>query len=93
MLLLAELFTGGAVGGNQDLPAVAVRVGSADGTVRIEVRDGGSGHVLEALRQRSTTGRIRGSPHVLSRIADRWGLVSAERGAWVWFELDYAEEA
>jgi hypothetical protein len=25
---------------------------------------------------------------VLSRIADRWGLVSGDEGAWVWFELD-----
>ena len=72
------------VGGSVD-----VRVLSEPGTVRIEVRDGGSGIVLGSLR-RGPSASPRGgwSPPLLSAMADRWGLVSGADGAWVWFELD-----
>ena len=69
--------------------SVDVRVLSEPGTVRIEVRDGGSGIVLGSLR-RGPDASTRGgwSPPLLSAMADRWGLVSGVDGAWVWFELD-----
>jgi hypothetical protein len=68
---------------------VDVRVLAEPGTIRIEVRDGGSGLVLGSLR-RGPGASSRGgwSPPMLSAMADRWGLVSGSSGAWVWFELD-----
>ena len=91
MLLLSEVFSAERVLGRADVPRVGVKVGADESSVRIEVRDAGSGFVLEALRQPSLTGRAGWSPHLLSSIADRWGLVSGESGAWVWFELDYPQ--
>jgi hypothetical protein len=86
--LLSELLTtedGRSVGGDERL---SVTVLSAARSVRIEIRDGGTGVVLGGLRGLRGP-RSRGwSPHLLSRIADRWGLVSGADGAWVWFELD-----
>ena len=65
---------------------LSVKVISADGSARIEIRDAGTGVLLGGLRR---TPASRGwSPHLLSQIADRWGLVSGADGAWVWFELD-----
>jgi hypothetical protein len=67
---------------------ISVKVLPTDGSVRVEIRDHGTGAVLGGLR------RLRGptsqgwSPHLLSRVADRWGLVSSADGAWIWFELD-----
>jgi hypothetical protein len=91
ILLLSELFSRDAGFGSTAEGEVAVRVGVGDGTVRIEVRDAGSGFVMDVLRRPSSTGRPGWSPHLLSTVADRWGLVSGERGAWIWFELDYPE--
>ena len=72
---------------------IAVKVIPAPRSVRIEITDAGSGVVLGGLR-RSRRPASRGwSPHLLSRIADRWGLVSGAEGAWVWFELDLPFEA
>ena len=88
VLLLSELFSGdGLPGGAQE---IVVRVSAEEQTVRIEVRDTGSGVVLDALRRPSSTGRPGWSPHLLSAVADRWGLVSGDVGAWVWFEFDHA---
>ena len=92
ILLLSELFSRDTGFGGTAQGEVAVKVGAGDGTVRIEVRDAGSGYVMDVLRQPSSTGRQGWSPHLLSTLADRWGLVSSESGAWVWFELDYPEK-
>jgi hypothetical protein len=92
ILLLSELFSRDTGLAGVAEGEVAVRVGAGDGTVRIEVRDAGSGYVMDVLRQPSATGRPGWSPHLLSTVADRWGLVSGEGGAWVWFELDYPQE-
>lgn len=67
---------------------IAVKVIPAPRSVRIEITDAGSGVVLEGLRRPRRPASRGWSPHLLSRIADRWGLVSGTQGAWVWFELD-----
>jgi hypothetical protein len=70
---------------------VSVKVISGSRSVRVEIRDPGSGVVLGGLRrERGPTSR-GWSPHLLSKVADRWGLVSDSQGAWVWFELDLPE--
>ncbi len=67
---------------------IAVKVISSPRSVRIEITDAGSGVVLGGLRKPRHLASKGWSPHLLSRIADRWGLVSGLEGAWVWFELD-----
>jgi hypothetical protein len=85
-----------------DVDPISVKVLSASRSIRVELRDEGSGVVLGGLRRHQGSGSLgqgsgslgQGSgslgwsPHLLSRIADRWGLVSGADGAWVWFELD-----
>jgi hypothetical protein len=80
-----------------------VKVLSTGRSVRVELRDEGSGVVLGGLRRHQGSGSpgqgsgslgqgsLGWSPHLLSRIADRWGLVSGADGAWVWYELDLPE--
>lgn len=88
MLLISGLLTseeGPAVTGGNG--GVSVKVLSGPSSVRVEITDAGSGVVLGGLRRRGPTSR-GWSPHHLSKIADRWGLVSGADGAWVWFELD-----
>ena len=74
-------------------------VASEDGPVSIkvipvyarcgsEIKDDGTGAILGGLRQHRRPASTGWSPDLLSRIADRWGLVSGAEGAWVWFELD-----
>jgi hypothetical protein len=71
--------------------SVWVKVISGSRSVRVEIKDSGSGVVLGGLRrERGPTSR-EWSPHLLSKVADRWGLVSDAEGAWVWFELDLPE--
>ncbi|MBA3738152.1 MAG: hypothetical protein H0W97_06260 [Actinobacteria bacterium] len=72
---------------------IAVKVISFPRSVRIEITDAGSGVVLGGLRKPRHLASKGWSPHLLSRIADRWGLVSGAEGAWVWFELDLPFEA
>lgn len=94
MLLISGLLTneeGPAVTGGSD--SVSVKVISDPGSVRVEIRDSGSGVVLGGLRKRRGPASRGWSPHLLSKVADRWGLVSGAEGAWVWFELDIPEGA
>ena len=70
-----------------------MKVIPAPRSVRIEITDAGSGVVLGGLRRPRHLASKGWSPHLLSRIADRWGLVSGAKGAWVWFELDLPFEA
>jgi hypothetical protein len=87
--LLSELITneqGIRTFGEHDV--VSVKVIPADGSARIEIRDAGTGVLLGGLRRHHRPAAEGWSPHLLSRIADRWGLVSGAEGAWVWFELD-----
>jgi hypothetical protein len=67
---------------------VSVKVISGSRSIRMEIRDAGTGIVLGGLRKARGPASRGWSPHLLSRIADRWGLVSSAEGAWVWFELD-----
>jgi hypothetical protein len=93
MLLISELLASGedvrASGDNR----ISVKVLSATRSIRVEIRDEGTGVVLGGLRRhQGPSSHGRGShgwsTHLLSRVADRWGLVSDADGAWVWFELD-----
>jgi hypothetical protein len=92
MLLISGLLTNdeGSVvteGGDR----VSVKVISEPRSVRVEIRDAGSGVVLGGLRRRHGPTSRGWSPHLLSKEADRWGLVSGTEGAWVWFEMDLPE--
>lgn len=94
MLLISGLITGDegpALAGGGD--SVSVKVIAARSSVRVEIRDSGSGVVLGGLRRRRGPTSLGWSPHLLSKIADRWGLVSGVEGAWVWFELDLPQGA
>ena len=53
--------------------SVSVKVVSAPRSVRVEIRDRGSGLVLGGLRRRRGPTSRGWSPHLLSKIADRWG--------------------
>jgi hypothetical protein len=89
VLLISELITnehGVRTFGEGDV--LSVKVTSADGSSRIEIRDSGTGVLLGGLRTLHRPASQGWSPHLLSQIADRWGLVSGADGAWVWFELD-----
>jgi hypothetical protein len=89
MLLITELLASGedlrAAGEGQRL---SVKVLPIARSVRVEIRDDGTGVVLGGLRLRAGPTSHGLSPHLLSRVSDRWGLVSGADGAWVWFELD-----
>ena len=93
MLLISGLLTSEedrAVTGDE---IIAVKVIPFPRSVRIEITDAGSGVVLGGLRKPRHLATKGWSPHLLSRIADRWGLVSGAESAWVWFELDLPFEA
>ena len=89
MLLISELVANeGGVGALAEDDSLSVKVLSSARSVRVEIRDQGTGVVLGGLRKRTRPASRGWSPHLLSKIADRWGLVSGVDGAWVWFELD-----
>jgi hypothetical protein len=67
---------------------ISIKVLPTEGSVRVEIRDHGTGAVLGGLRKLRGPSSQGWSPHLLSRVADRWGLVSSADGAWIWFELD-----
>jgi hypothetical protein len=64
-----------------------IRVFADEETLRVEVHDDGHGAVVRRIRQAPNVARHGWNPRLLNRLADRWGLVSAHEGAWVWFEL------
>jgi hypothetical protein len=89
MLLISGLLTsdeGPSVASGDG--TVSVKVISAPRSIRVEIKDAGTGAVVGGLRTHRRPASSGWSPHLLSRIADRWGLVSGAEGAWVWFELD-----
>lgn len=91
-LLIAELLAGSA---SRDAASdeVTITLASEPTALRVEVRDRGNGTVLRSLRRPPSTSSGRGwSPHLLSRVADRWGLVSDEGGTWVWLEFELPAE-
>ena len=89
MLLISGLLTSeeGPSVASED-GSVSVKVISGPRSVRVEIKDDGTGAILGGLRQHRQPASTGWSPDLLSRIADRWGLVSGVEGAWVWFELD-----
>jgi uncharacterized protein YhdP len=89
VLLISELITNErGVRTFVEGDVLSLKVISADGSARIEIRDAGTGVLLGGLRTHHRSTSQGWSPHLLSQIADRWGLVSGADGAWVWFELD-----
>jgi hypothetical protein len=91
MLLISELITNEhGVRSFGEGGILSVKVISAEDSARVEIRDAGTGVLLGGLRRHHRPPSQGWSPHLLSRIADRWGLVSGADGAWVWFELDSA---
>jgi hypothetical protein len=87
--LIDELFTSlEELHAITDDDRISVKVLPADGSVRVEIRDHGTGAVLGGLRRLHGPTSQGWSPHLLSKVADRWGLVSSADGAWIWFELD-----
>jgi hypothetical protein len=91
VLLISELITNEqGVRTLVEGDVLSVKVISADGSARIE--DAGTGILLGGLRRQHRPASQGWSPHLLSQIADRWGLVSGADGAWVWFELDIARQ-
>jgi hypothetical protein len=89
MLLISELVADEeGVGAMVKNDSLSVKVLSSARSVRVEIRDQGTGVVLGGLRKHRQPASHRWSPHLLSGTADRWGLVSDVDGAWVWFELD-----
>ena len=89
VLLVSELITNEhGIRSLVEGDVLSVKVISADGLARIEIRDAGTGVLLGGLRRHHRPASQGWSPHLLSQIADRWGLVSGADGAWVWFELD-----
>ena len=89
MLLLSELLANEeGAGATARTESLSMKVVSSARSVRVEIRDRGTGMVLGGLRKHSRPASRGWSPHLLSRVADRWGLVSGVDGAWIWFELD-----
>jgi len=85
-LLVAELLSRGPVPPADD-ERLTIRIFADADALRVEVHDGGRGAVLRRIRG-APDARGRGwTPSLMNRVADRWGLVSDQRGAWVWFEL------
>jgi hypothetical protein len=89
MLLISELLANEEdAGATARSESLSVKVASSARSVRVEIRDRGTGMVLGGLRKHSRPASRGWSPHLLSRVTDRWGLVSGVDGAWIWFELD-----
>src|SRR4026209_1746632 len=77
MLLVSELLANEeGAGGTARIESLSVKVALSARSVRVEIRDQGTGLVLGGLRKHSRPASRGWSPHLLSRIADRWGLVS-----------------
>jgi hypothetical protein len=90
-LLITELLSG-----RPDVPAanerLTIRVFADVETLRVEIHDGGGGAVLRKIRHALDPSAGGWDPHLMNRVADRWGLVSDAEGAWVWFELSLSGE-
>jgi hypothetical protein len=88
MVLISALLTGEEGPSLSGGERVSIKVISRTRSIRVEIRDSGTGIVLGGLRKQRGPASRDWSPHLLSKTADRWGLVSSAEGAWVWFELD-----
>jgi anti-sigma regulatory factor (Ser/Thr protein kinase) len=86
-LLVSELVTNSVrhVTGSKRPVELAVRIGSR--TIRVEVRDGGSGFQPGKPEPRGADGGF--GLFLVERMASRWG-VDTHDGTRVWFELDLA---
>jgi len=91
-LLIAELLAGGTEPLDRASEEVTITVASDPDALRVEVRDRRSGTVLRRLRRPASAPGRGWSPHLLSTVADRWGLVSDESGTWVWLEFQLPPE-
>jgi anti-sigma regulatory factor (Ser/Thr protein kinase) len=89
LLLLTELVTNAVrhadVGPDR---TVGVEFRQRSGTVRVAVRDEGTGFAREATRFRRDESGGWGL-FLVDRIADRWAVVPTATGTCVWFEIRY----
>ena len=83
-LLVSELVTNAIEHARSD-GDIGLRVGLEDGTVRVEVIDGGAGFTPRA-RQPGDPLSSGWGLHFVDRLANRWGA-DAEKGGRVWFEM------
>lgn len=91
MLLISGLLST-RPGGPTERERLTLRVFADSETLRVEIHDGGKGAVLRRIRQAPGPSAGGWNPHLMNRVADRWGLVSDAEGAWVWFELSLRGE-
>lgn len=84
-LLVTELVTNSVR--HADTDAVQLLVLVTRDAVRMEVADGGPGFTPTA-RRRDDDPEGGWGLFLVERLADRWGVLSADEGARVWCELD-----
>jgi anti-sigma regulatory factor (Ser/Thr protein kinase) len=89
LLLLTELVTNAVRHANAGPDRmVRVELRQRSGTVRVAVRDEGTGFGMEATRFRRDESGGWGL-FLVDRIADRWAVVPTATGTCVWFEIRY----
>jgi anti-sigma regulatory factor (Ser/Thr protein kinase) len=87
-LLVSELVTNSVRHAAASSTPVGLALRIADGTVRVEVHDGGSGFEPGTPQPRSAEAGYGGyGLFLVERMASRWG-VETDDGTRVWFELD-----
>ena len=87
-LLVSELVTNSVRHAAASATPVGLAMRIADGTVRVEVHDGGSGFEPGTPKPRDADAGYGGyGLFLVERMASRWG-VETDDGTRVWFELD-----
>jgi anti-sigma regulatory factor (Ser/Thr protein kinase) len=89
-LLVSELVTNSVRHVSGSTRPVALHVRIEDGSIRVEVHDGGAGFQPGRLEPRGADGGF--GLFLVERMASRWG-VEVRDGTRVWFELDLATGA
>jgi anti-sigma regulatory factor (Ser/Thr protein kinase) len=84
-LLVSELVTNSVRHVSGSRGPVALRVSIGDGSIRVEVHDGGAGFTPGKPEPRGADGGF--GLFLVERMASRWG-VDVRDGTRVWFELD-----
>jgi anti-sigma regulatory factor (Ser/Thr protein kinase) len=87
-LLVSEVLSNAVVhGSRRPTDSIALRVGLETGTIRVQVRDRGSG-LAEMPRMRRGELRAQGwGLFLVDQLADRWGVGDGGTNE-LWFELD-----
>jgi anti-sigma regulatory factor (Ser/Thr protein kinase) len=87
-LLVSEVLSNAVVhGSRRPTDSIAMRVGLATGTIRVQVKDRGPG-LAEMPRMRRGELRAQGwGLFLVDKLADRWGVGGVGANE-LWFELD-----